>query len=126
MVQRVKAFLAEAYRLLNEKVEQYSIEIMAMMLAFIVILLVFGCAGTNRTAGSALDDGQHRGSYVSWEAAPGWMARDFLKDNDGWGLIDGREFKGVNNQDCWAIKVDKPVADGICDHLMVVCQRGVA
>jgi len=64
--------------------------------------------------------------YSWWEAAPSWMARDFI--TGGYGLIDGFEFEH-NMAKAWGLKIDNPAndpegLDGQCDDFVIISDTG--
>jgi hypothetical protein len=83
-----------------------------------VLLLLLGCAGT-KTEPIAEGPG-----YCLWKDAPAWAAKDFIMDENGYGLIDGYKFMGNHGLPCYAIKVDTPPIDYSCDAVVVVCETG--
>lgn len=82
----------------------------------LVIIMAIGCAGSQK----AVQTGGP--GYSTWEDAPAWMSRDFIRDPDGWGLMDGFTFIGKNGSNCYALKIDTPKADGVCDYIAVLCE----
>ena len=109
----IKNFLTDAWTL-------YPKQIVAgiAIVAILIVLLLSGCAGTQT---KPVIEGP---GYCTWEDAPTWAAKDFILDEDGWGLIDGYKFTGKHGLPCYAIKVDTPPADGVCDAVVVVCETG--
>lgn len=108
----IKNFLTDAWTL-------YPKQIVAgiAIVAILIVLLLSGCAGTPK----AMAEGP---GYCAWKGAPAWMAKDIISDPKKFGIIDGFEFVGKHGLPCYAIKVDKPPADGTCDTTAVVCETG--
>lgn len=109
----IKNFIKDAWTL-------YPKQVIAgiAIIAILIVLLLAGCAGTQS---EPIAEGP---GYCKWEGAPSWVAKDFVEDPAGFGLMDGHKFMGKHGLPCYALKIDSPPADGSCDIVVLVCETG--
>ena len=90
------------------------------IVVILIVLLLSGCHPMRRVEAPAIEGP----GYCDWQAAPSWVARDFVEDPAGFGLMDGHKFMGKHGLPCYALKIDSPPADGSCDIVVLVCETG--
>lgn len=117
----IKNFLSGLKETADEFMGRYGTYILLGMFAIVLMVLLFGCAGSQVTK-QPLIEGP---GYCKWEEAPSWLAKDFIADPAKWGVIDGYQFIGKHGLPCYALKIDAPPADGTCDAIGVICESGV-
>jgi len=114
----IKNFLIDCYNSFDNFLVIHRTKLVLGLIGVIALMLIFGCAAAPGEKFSHIKGN----GYCYWEDAPEWVAADFI--GEGWGLLDGRQFIGDGGQMCYAVKVDKPVTDGECDIVAVVCESG--
>lgn len=117
----IKNFLKDLYLTVNCWVERHSLKIAGGLVIAIILLLLFGCAGNHAISNKVQSEGP---GYCKWEAAPSYIAKDFITDPEGFGLMKGFKFFGDQGQNCYLLMIDLPKADGTCDLITAVCETG--
>lgn len=115
----LKNLLSDVYANIHEYFPRWYQKAALVGIVVVVLILLLGCSPATRVAPAIEGPG-----YCTWQGAPAWMAKDIISNPKKFGLIDGFEFVGKHGLPCYALKIDKPPADGTCDTAAVICETG--